>query len=177
MLKLDPDKLVFLDETGGWLDMPRFHARCVGGARIYDTAAKKRKGTVSLLAAITNRGMEDRACLIHEGSVDSKAFIAYIEYALCPTLEPGQTVVMDNFTVHHTKRVRELIEARDCQLLYLPTYSPDFNPIENLFAKIKACIRKLRPNTVNNLIKAFEDAVLSVTPTNATNAFRHCGYQ
>lgn len=84
---------------------------------------------------------------------------------------------MDNFTVHHNKRVRELIEARNCKLLYLPTYSPDFNPVENLFAQVKACIRKLRPGTVHNLIKAFEDAVSSVTPTDAANAFRHCGYQ
>jgi transposase len=168
---------VFLDETGGWLDMPRVYARGVGGARIYDTAAKKRKGEVSLLAAITNRGMEDRACLIHEGSVDSRAFLAYIEHVLCPTLGLGQTVVMDNFTVHHNKRVRELIETRNCKLLYLPTYSPDFNPIENLFAKVKAYIRKLRPDSVHDLIKAFEDAVSSVTPTNAANAFRYCGYQ
>ena len=157
--------------------MPRLYARAVGGVRIHDTAAKKRKGKVSLLAAITNRGMENRACLIHEGGVDSKAFIAYIEHVLCPTLDPGQTVVMDNFTVHHNKRVRELIKARYCELLYLPTYSPDFNPIENLFAKVKACIRKLRPDTVHDLIKAFEDAVSSVTPSDATNAFRHCGYQ
>ena len=177
MLELDPDKLVFLDETGGWLDMPRVHARCVGGARIYDTAAKKRKGTVSLLAALTRRGMEHRACLVHEGSVDSKAFIAYVEHALCPVLGPGQTVIMDNFTIHHNQRVRQLIEARKCRLFYLPTYSPDLNPIENLFAKVKACIRKLTPDTVHDLIKAFEGAVLSVSPTDATNAFKHCGYQ
>jgi transposase len=168
---------VFLDETGGWLDMPRLHARGIGGARIYDVAAKKRKGKVSLLAAITNRGMADRACLIHEGSVDSKAFIAYIEHALCPTLEPGQIVIMDNFTVHHNKRARGLIEARKCRLFYLPTYSPDLNPIENLFAKVKASIRKRRPLSIADLIQAFEDAVSSVTPTNATNAFRYCGYQ
>ncbi len=157
--------------------MPRLHARGVGGARIYDVAAKKRKGKVSLLAAITNRGMADRACLIHEGSVDSKAFIAYIEHALCPTLEPGQIVIMDNFTVHHNKRARQLIEARKCRLFYLPTYSPDLNPIENLFAKVKASIRKRRPLSIAALIQAFEDAVSSVTPTNATNAFRYCGYQ
>lgn len=157
--------------------MPRLHARGVGGARIYDVVAKKRKGKVSLLAAITNRGMTGRACLIHQGSVDSKAFIAYALHALCPTLEPGQIVILDNFTVHYNKRVRELIEARDCRLLYLPTYSPDFNPIENLFAKVKAHIRKLRPDTVHDLIEAFEDAVSFVTPTDAANAFRHCGYQ
>lgn len=168
---------MFLDETGGWLDMPRLYARGVGGSRIYDTAAKKRKGKISLLAAITNRGMEHRACLIHEGGVDSKAFLTYIEHVLCPTLASGQVVVMDNFTIHHNQRVRELVETKGCKLLYLPTYSPDFNPIENLFAKIKAYIRKLRPDTAHDLTKAFEDAVSSITPTDAANAFRRCGYQ
>ena len=83
---------------------------------------------------------------------------------------------MDNFTIHHNSQVRESIEARDCTVLYLPTYSPDFNPIEHLFAKIKAFIRRLRPITLETLIRAFQDAVLSVTQTDAHNAFRHCGY-
>lgn len=83
---------------------------------------------------------------------------------------------MDNFTIHHNSKVKALIEARGCELLYLPTYSPDFNPIEHLFAKLKAFIRRCRPDTVETLIQAFQDAALSVTPTDAQNAFRHCGY-
>ena len=175
-LKLAADKLVFLDETGAWLGMPRLYGRCVGGARVYDTAPKKRAGKVSLIAAITNKGMNAQACLVFEGSVDSKAFLSYIEHVLCPTLNPGQIVIMDNFTIHHNKRVKELIEDRDCELLYLPTYSPDFNPIEHLFAKLKAFIRKLRPDAISDLMQAFQDAVLSVTADNALNAFAHCGY-
>ncbi len=176
ILKLAPDKLVFLDETSGWLGMTRLYARILGGGRIYDTAPKKRKGKVSLLAAITSRGMRAEACLIHEGSVDTAAFLSYVEHVLLPTLEPGQIVIMDNFTIHHNAKVQTLIESKGCTVFYLPTYSPDFNPIEHLFAKIKAFIRKLRSNTVPDLIKAFEEAVLSVIPDDAKNAFNHCGY-
>ena len=156
--------------------MTRPYARVVGGARVFDTAPKRRKGKVSLMAAITNTGMDTQACLIHENSVDSAAFLSYIEHVLCPTLESGQVVIMDNFTIHHTSQVETLIEAKGCQLLYLPIYSPDFNPTEHLFAKLKAFIRKLSPNTVKELIQAFQAAVLSVTQDDARNAFRHCGY-
>ena len=156
--------------------MTRLYARVLGGARVYDSAPKRRKGRVSLIAAITSKGMNPNACLIHEDSVDSRAFLSYVEHVLCPTLKSGQIVVMDNFTIHHNKGVKELIEANGCEVLYLPTYSPDFNPIENLFAKIKAFIRKLRPDTVKDLVRAFQDAVLSVTQTDAQNAFGHCGY-
>jgi transposase len=176
ILKLAPDKLVFLDETSGWLGMTRLYARILGGGRIYDTAPKKRKGKVSLLAAITNRGMKAEARLIHEGSVDTAAFLSYVEHVLLPTLETGQLVIMDNFTIHHNAKVQPLIESKGCTVFYLPTYSPDFNPIEHLFAKIKAFIRKLRSNAVPDLIKAFEDAVLSIIPVDAKNAFSHCGY-
>jgi transposase len=156
--------------------MTRLYARCLGGGRIYDTAPKKRKGKVSLLAAMTSNGMNPEACLIHEGSVDTAAFLSYLEHALLPTLEPGQIVVMDNFTIHLNSQVQTLIERKGCTVLYLPTYSPDFNPIEHLFAKIKAFIRKLRPATLPDLIKTFEEAVLAVIPADAKNAFRHCGY-
>lgn len=176
VLKQDANRLAFPDETGGWLGMPRLYGRCVGGARVYDTAPKKRKGRISLIAAITNKGMNPQTCLIHEDGVDAKAFLSHIEHALCPTLEPGQTVIMDNFTIHRNSKVRELIEGKACTLLYLPTYSPDFNPIENLFAKIKAFIRRLRPDTVKDLLQAFSDAVLSVKRADAKNAFDHCGY-
>lgn len=89
VLKLDAEKFVFLEETGGWLGMTRLYARVLGGARVYDTAPKKRKGKVSLIAAVTIKGMKAEACLVHEGSVDSAAFLSYIEHALLPSLKPG----------------------------------------------------------------------------------------
>jgi transposase len=176
VLKLAGDKFVFFDEVAGWLGMTRLYARIQGGGRIYDTAPKKRKGKVSLLAAITAQGMNADACLIHEGSVDTLAFLTYIEQVLLPSLEPGQIVIMDNFTIHHNAQVKTLIESKGCQLLYLPTYSPDFNPIEHLFAKLKAFIRSLRPSSVVDLIQAFKDAVLTITKDDASNSFIHCGY-
>lgn len=120
--------------------MTRLYARIQGGKRIHDTAPKKRLGKVSLLAAITSKGMNPQACLVHEGSVDTAAFLTYLEHVLLPVLEPGQIVVMDNFTIHHNAQVNTLIQSKGCQLLYLPTYSPDFNPIEHLFAKLKGFI-------------------------------------
>jgi transposase len=173
---LSVEKLVFLDETGGWLGMVRLYGRCVGGGRVYDIVPKKRQDKVSLIAAITHEGMNPQACLIHEGQVDTKAFLSYIKHALCPTLKPGQVVIMDNFTIHHNSQVRALIEAKGCKLLYLPTYSPDFNPIENLFAKLKAFLRKVRPLNKDDLIRAFQDAVLLITPHDVKNAFIHAGY-
>lgn len=155
--------------------MTRLYARILGGARVFDTAPKRRKGKVSLIAAITNQGMKAEACLIHEQSVDSAAFLSYIEYVLWSTLEPDQIVTMDNFTIHNSK-VKELIQSKGCEVLYLPTFSPDFNPIEHLFAKLKAFIHKLRPVTVTDLMRAFQDAILSATQTDAQNAFTHCGY-
>lgn len=175
-MKLAASRLVFVDETGGWLGMTRFYGRTLGGARVHDTAPKRRKGKVSLIAAVTNQGVNPNACLVHEGSVDSAAFLSYVEHALVPTLKAGQVVIMDNFTVHYNHKVRRLIEDADCELRYLPTYSPDYNPIEHLFAKIKAFVRKLCSDAVPNLIQAFEDAVLTVTKDNAQNAFAYCGY-
>ena len=168
--------MVFVDEAGGWLGLTRLYARIVGGARIEDTAPKRRKGKVSLIAAVSTQGMNPRACLVFDRSVDRAAFLTYIEHSLVPTLKAGQIVIMDNFTIHHNHKVRELIEDAECELLYLPTYSPDFNPIEHLFAKIKAWLKKQRADTVPELKQAFEDAVLTVTQDDAQNAFEHCGY-
>lgn len=156
--------------------MPRLYGRILGGKRVEDKAPKKRKGKVSLIAAISNQGMNAEACLVHEGSVDTAAFLSYLKDVLLPTLQPGQIVIMDNFTIHHNSKVRELIQSKGCNLLYLPTYSPDFNPIEYLFAKVKAFIRKIRPVKVPTLIQAFMDAILTITPDDASNTFKHCGY-
>lgn len=174
--KLAASRLVFIDETCGWLGLTRLYARIVGGARVADTTPRRRKGKVSLMAAVTTQGMNPNACLIHEGSVNSAAFLQYVTHVLVPTLNAGQVVVMDNFTIHHNHEVRKRIEAVGCELLYLPTYSPDYNPIEHLFAKLKAFLRRLRADTVPDLLQAFADAVLTVTEDDAKNAFVHCGY-
>jgi transposase len=176
ILKLAPEKLVFLDETSSWLGMTRLYARILGGGRIYDTAPKRHNGKVSLIAAVSSQGFKADACLMLENSVDTSAFLSYLEQVLLPTLEPGQIVIMDNFTIHHNSHVKTLIESKGCTLMYLPTYSPDFNPIEYLFAKIKAFIRKFRPLTPPDLFQALKQAILSILTVDANNAFSHCGY-
>lgn len=115
--------------------------------------------------------------LVISNTVNKNAFLAFLEFTLLPTLTKSSVIVMDNWTVHHGDEVRALVEAYGCELLYLPTYSPDFNPIEHLFAKIKAFVKGLRPNHLDDLVQAFCHAVETVTPENVLNAFRHCGYQ
>jgi transposase len=119
--------------------------------------------------------MAEQALVIPD-TVNKNAFLAFLETILLPTLARGSVLVMDNWTVHHGDDVRDLVEAYGCELLYLPTYSPDLNPIEHLFAKIKAFIKSLRPDSTDKLIQAFCDAVKLVTPEQALNTFVHCGY-
>ncbi len=115
--------------------------------------------------------------LVVSDTVNKNAFLAFLESVLLPTLAKGSILVLDNWTVHHGEEVRELVERFGCELLYLPTYSPDLNPIEHLFAKLKAFIKSLRPDTQGNLIQAFCEAVKTVTPMQVLNTFEHCGYE
>lgn len=119
--------------------------------------------------------MAEQALVVPD-TVNKNAFLSFLETVLLPSLAKGSILVLDNWTVHHGEEVRSLVEAYDCELLYLPTYSPDLNPIEHLFAKIKALIKSLRPETVDTLIQAFCKAVKTVTPAQVLNTFKHCGY-
>jgi transposase len=172
----NPKKLVFLDETGGWLGIRRPYGRILGGQRLTEQAPKRKHGKVSLIAAIGYQGLSNQRCLLHDESVDTNAFLSYLHQVLLPPLEPGSIVVMDNYTIHHNAEVRDLIEGANCELLYLPTYSPDFNPIEHIFAKIKAFLKRVCPQTVDDLMTAFADAIASVSPEDVQHAFNHCGY-
>ncbi len=108
-------------------------------------------------------------------TVDKNAFLAFLD-TLLPTLAKGSVLVMDNWSVHHGDDVRDLVEACGCELLYLPSYSPDLNPIEHLFAKLKAFIKSLRPDSIATLVQAFCDATKTLTPENVRKSFEHCGY-
>ncbi len=120
--------------------------------------------------------MAEQALVVSD-TVNKNAFLAFLETTLLPTLAKGSVIVLDNWSVHHGEELRELVAAYDCELLYLPTYSPELNPIEHLFAKLKAFIKSVRPDSPGKLIQAFCDAVKTVTPENVLNSFRHCGYQ
>lgn len=167
---------MFLDESGAYLGLTRRYARSPKGERAVDSAPRRRDGKVSLIAAITPQGLDLEQCLVHPGAVDTKAFLTYLAEVLVPSLRPGQLIFMDNFTVHHNKDVRKLIEAAGCYLAYLPTYSPDFNPIEMIFAKVKAFLRKLRAWQTDDLIKAIGQALAAVSPHEVRACFEHCGY-
>ncbi len=114
--------------------------------------------------------------MLIEGAANTEIFEIYVEQILVPSLKKGQIVLMDNLRIHKGQKVRELIEARGCQLVFLPAYSPDFSPIEEAFSKIKAVLRKIGARTHEALQEAIAEALLTVTTTDALGWFRHCGY-
>ena len=166
---------MFLDETSAYLNLSRSYGRASTDKRVVDNAPKGKKERVSLLAAVTLRGLEGKHCLVHSENVNKAAFISYLK-TLLPNLKAGSVLVLDNWRVHLGPDVRKLVAKYKCTLLYLPPYSPDFNPIELLFSKIKAFVKKLRPLALPELMRAFADAVLTVTPDDTKNTFVHCGY-
>lgn len=170
-------QLVFIDETSAYVGQSREYGWAERAERVHDTRPKGKKAWVSLIAAISlNAAMTEQALVVTD-TVNKNAFLAFLETTLLPTLAQGSVLVLDNWTVHHGNDVKELVEGCGCELLYLPTYSPDLNPIEHLFAKVKAFIKALRPDTVATLVNAFCAAVKTITPQNILKSFLHCGYK
>ncbi len=172
--RLDPERLVFIDEAGTHTAMTRTHARAPKGQRACGSVPRNRGGNLTLLAALSRQKLQ--AEWVIEGSVDGNVFVTWLEHVLLPTLTPGQVVVMDNLRAHYRKEVRSLIEARGCNLLYLPPYSPDFSPIELAFSKIKGRLKSLAARTKQALADAVAEACRTVGPTDVAGWFRHCGY-
>jgi transposase len=154
--------------------MTRLYGRAFGGGRVREGTPAGRWKTLTLLSALGADGLV--ATMIVEASTDREVFLAYLEQVLCPRLRPGQIVVMDNLAAHKVAGVRKSIEACGAELLYLPPYSPDFNPIEKVWAKLKQHLRKLKARTVEQLYPAITDALSTITPANARAWFRHSGY-
>jgi len=138
---------------------------------------KNRGKNLTLIASMSLYGRGESMCI--EEATDAKAFEAYVEHFLAPSLCEGQVVVMDNLGAHRPERIRELIEieARGAELVFVPSYSPDLNPIEQAFSKIKNILRKLGGRTHEALLEAMEEALSKVTPSDAAGWFDHCGYQ
>jgi transposase len=130
---------------------------------------------VTLLASITRRGVGP--CLAVEGSTTREVFEAYLERVLAPALKAGQVVVMDNLSAHKGGRVRDILETVGCELVYLPPYSPDLNPIEEAFSKVKGLLRQSQGRTRESLIEAMGRALGAVSARDAWGFFRHCGYR
>jgi transposase len=143
--------------------------------RAYGKVSKNRGKNLALIASISLYGMGESMCL--EGATDAEAFEVYVEHFLATSLREGQVVVMDNLGAHRPNRIRDLIEARGAELVSVPSYSPDLNPIEQVFSKIKNILRKLGARTHEALLEAMEVALSKVTPADAAGWFGHCGYQ
>jgi transposase len=173
--RFDIRRLVFVDESGTHISMDRLRSRAPKGVRAYGKIPKNRGKNLTLITSMSLHGMGESMCF--EGATDAKAFEVYIEHFLAPSLCEGQVVVMDNLGAHRPQKVRELIKARGAELVFLPSYSPDLNPIEQAFSKIKNILRKLGARTHEALLEAMEEALSKVTPADAAGWFDHCGYQ
>jgi transposase len=161
-----------VDECGTHTSMTRLYARAPKGKRAYGKVPRNRGKNTTLLASMSLEGMGP--CLAVEGPTTKAVFEAYVERVLAPSLHPGRVVVMDNLGAHRGERVRELIEARGCSLLFLPPYSPDFSPIEEAFSKIKALLRKAKARTRGALVEAIGRALEAISTNDTRGWFGHC---
>jgi transposase len=173
--QVEAKRLVFVDEMGTNTSLSPVYTWARKGLRALCSVPRNRGANTTVLSSMSLRGMGPS--LTVEGSTTSVVFEAYVEQVLAPTLRKGQVVVMDNLSAHKGKRVRELIEERGCELIYLPSYSPDFNPIEEAFSKIKRLVRKAEARTREALIEAIGSALSAITSEDARGFFEHCGYR
>ena len=172
---LDPDKLVFIDET--WLNtkMARLRGRAPRGERLRAPIPHGHWHTTTFVAGLRLSGID--APMVIDGPINGEIFLAYVRQVLVPTLRPGDVVIMDNLGSHKSAAVREAITAMGAELRFLPPYSPDFNPIENAFSKLKALMRKAAARTRDTLWDAVATAIEAFTPTECANFFTAAGYE
>jgi transposase len=172
--EIEARRLVFVDEMGTNTSLSPLYAWAKKGQRAYCSVPRNRGPNTTLLSSMSVEGMGPSLAV--EGSTNREVFETYVERVLAPTLRPGQVVVMDNLTAHKGGRVKELIEEHGCELLYLPPYSPDLNPIEEAFSKVKRIVRKAESRMWEALVEAMGTAISTVTAKDARGFFEHCGY-
>jgi transposase len=172
---VDARRLVFVDESGCNIAMTRAYAWAREGTRAHGHVPKNWGDNVSMMGAIGLDGLRTLATL--EGAVDSEAFGGFVGHFLAPVLHPGDIVLWDNLSVHKAAGAREAIEAVGAQLVWLPPYSPDFNPIEECWSKLKALLRSAAARTREELDKAIAKAMAAITAADAAGWFTHAGYQ
>ena len=173
--KLCAKRLVFVDEMGSNTSLHELYAYAPKGERAYCSVARNRGKNTTLLASMSLSGMG--SSMVIEGGVNGTVFEGYLREMLVPALGEGDVVVMDNLSVHKSERVREMIECAGAEILYLPPYSPDFNPIEEAFSKIKNLLRKVGARVREALVEAIGEALSEVTEEDARAFFEHCGYR
>ena len=171
---MSPARLVFIDETWATTNMTRLRGRAPRGQRLVAAVPYGHWKTSTFVAALRTSGLT--APLVIDGAMNGETFRAYVEQVLAPTLKPHDIVIMDNLGSHKVTGVREAIEARGATLVYLPPYSPDLNPIEQAFAKLKALLRKLAARTITRLWDALGDLLDRFTPRECANYVANLGY-
>jgi transposase len=171
---VDPERLVFVDETGLKTDIRRLRGWAEGGERLVEAVPGGHWRTSTLVHAVALDGT--RAAMVLDGPINSLCFAGFCEHFLAPALRPGDLVVLDNLSSHKSSSAIAAIEAAGARLVYLPPYSPDLNPIENVFSKIKQLIRRFRPRSWRQIIHATKHALLNITYDDIANTFVHCGY-
>ncbi len=171
---LDAGRLIFIDETWAKTNMTRLRGRAPRGQRLVAKVPHGHWMTTTLIAALGVEGV--RCATVVDGAVNRDVFDAFVEQVLVPELRPGDVVVLDNLSSHRSEHARRLIESRDARLEFLPPYSPDLNPIEMVFSKIKQLLRSTACRTREALWDAMQSVLDAVTPTDAANCYNHCGY-
>ncbi len=172
--RIDPRRLVFIDETWAKTNMTRRHGRCAKGQRLVAKVPQKRWHTLTFLAAL--RCDRIVAPCVIDGPINGQVFLDYVEQGLLPTLAPGDIVIMDNLGSHKGKAIRRAIRSAGAKLLFLPKYSPDLNPIEQAFAKLKTLLRKLDPRSVEATWKGIGQLLDAFSADECANYFRNAGY-
>ena len=168
-------RLRFLDEAGATTILTRLYARAVGGNRTSEAVPRNYGVSTSMISTLGAAGVE--ATMIIEGSVDTLVFNAYCEHILRPTLRPGDVIVLDNLGAHRASRIQEITARCGARVLWLPPYSPDFSPIELMWSKVKAYLKKVKARTQEALESAIKAALETITVSDCRNWFRHCGYE
>lgn len=175
MGKVDPATVVFLDETSTQTTLTRSRGRAPRGERVVGSVPRNHGSNITTLVAMGPTGMQ--APCVFEGAVTSALFVRWLRRWLLPTLPWGTTVVLDNLSVHRQADVRPVVEAAGCHLCYLPAYSPDFNPIEQAFSKLKTHLRAVGARTFDPLVEAIGDGLDRITTSDIAGCYRHCGFE
>lgn len=170
----DINRLVFIDEAGAKTNMTRLYGRAPKGERAYDHAPHGHWCTTTMISSIRANG--ETACMAIDSATSADVFRCYVERVLVPTLRPGDVVVLDNLSAHKDKAALEMIEQTGAEVRFLPPYSPDLNPIEKMWSKVKQLLRGIKARGQEDLLDAIGKALSCVTETDALHWFASCGY-
>jgi transposase len=174
MAAVDPADLLFLDETSTPITLTPLRARAPRGQRAVGRIPRGKRPHIAWLATLSATGMGES--LVVDGPVDGRVFVAFVERLLVPSLRPGQIGVLDNLSVHKSAQARALIEQAGCQLVFLPSYSPDFNPIEHAFAKAKQALRRISARSFETVVAAIGEVLPTITTADARAFFAAAGF-